>query len=100
MVCMLCFSCLLGLEFTFLCMVMIYDHEFETNESKILTKVISETHHTCGLYSTLCSHLIQFEEAGFPKHVQNFLYRIKNDNNIKFVFPAATVECITVHLHS
>ena len=40
----------------------------------------------CGLYSTLCSHLIQFEEAGFPKHAQNFLYRIKNDNNINLFF--------------
>ena len=39
-----------------------------------------------GLYSTLYSHLIQFEEAGFPKHVQNFLYRIKNDNNINLFF--------------
>ena len=47
MVCMLCFNFLLGLEFTFLCMVMIYDNEFETDKSKILTKVISETHHTC-----------------------------------------------------
>lgn len=47
MVCMLCFNFLLGLEFTFLCMVMIYDNDFETNESKILTKVISETHHAC-----------------------------------------------------
>lgn len=40
---MLCFNFLLGLEFTFLCIVMIYDNDFETNESKILTKVISET---------------------------------------------------------
>ena len=47
MVRMLCFNFLLGLEFTFLCMVMIYDNDFETNESKILTKVISETHHAC-----------------------------------------------------
>ena len=47
MVRMLCFNFLLGLEFTFLCMVMIYDNEFETDKSKILTKVISETHHTC-----------------------------------------------------
>ena len=47
MVCLLCFNFLLGLEFTFLCMVMIYDNEFEMNESKILTKVISETHHAC-----------------------------------------------------
>lgn len=47
MVCMLCFNFLLGLEFTFLCMVMIYDNDFETNKSKILTKVISETHHAC-----------------------------------------------------
>ena len=39
MVCMLCFNFLIGLEFTFLCMVMIYDNEFEMNESKILTKV-------------------------------------------------------------
>ena len=88
MVCMLCFNFLTGLEFTFLCMVMIYDNEFEMNESKILTKVNYKwnTSHMCGRYSTLCSHLIQFEEAGFPKHVQNFLYRIKNDNNINLFF--------------
>ena len=47
MVCMLRFNFLRGLEFTFLYMVMIYDNEFEMNESKILTKVISETHHAC-----------------------------------------------------
>ena len=47
MVCMLCFNFLLGLEFTFLCMVMIYNNEFETNKNKILTKVIAETHHAC-----------------------------------------------------